>query len=119
IRAYLSSVEPVANKVTSNQLPFPFDVRASMIGWNTLFFKRGEWQTRTDKSAEWNRGGYLVEGLGHCGACHTPKTFLGGDDSDRHLRGNALQGWYAPDITGDARTGLGKWSVADIVEYLK
>jgi mono/diheme cytochrome c family protein len=119
IRAYLGTVEPVTNSVTSNQLPFPFDVRASMVGWNTLFFKSGEWQTRTDKSAEWNRGGYLVEGLGHCGACHTPKNTLGGDENSRHLQGYQLQGWFASDITNNAHTGLGSWSVDDIVEYLK
>jgi len=119
IRAYLNTVEPVRNDVVSNQLPFPFNIRLGMAAWNALYFDAGRWKDQLGRSAEWNRGGYLVEGLGHCGACHTSKTFLGGDDSDRHLRGNALQGWYAPDITGDARTGLGKWSVADIVEYLK
>jgi mono/diheme cytochrome c family protein len=119
IRAYLNSVEPVVSNVVSNQLPFPFDIRASMIAWNTLFFKSGEWQARTDKSAEWNRGGYLVEGLGHCGACHTPKNAMGGDENSRRLQGYQLQGWFASDITNNTRTGLGGWSVDDIVEYLK
>lgn len=119
IRAWLSTLPPVVNKVHSNELPFPFNIRASMAGWDKLFFKAGEWQDRADKPAEWNRGGYLVEGLAHCAACHTPKNALGGDDTAAHLRGYALQGWFAPDITNSEPAGLGKWSVDDIVEYLK
>jgi mono/diheme cytochrome c family protein len=119
IRAWLNTVPPVVNRVQSNTLPFPFNIRASLIGWNWLFFKAETWQNRADKSAEWNRGGYLVEGLGHCGACHTPKNALGGDEDSRHLQGYALQGWFAPDITGDKHLGVGAWSVDDIVEYLK
>jgi mono/diheme cytochrome c family protein len=119
IRAFLNTVPAVANSVHSNTLPFPFNVRAAMIGWDDLFFKPGDWQDHADKSAEWNRGGYLVEGLGHCGACHTPKNTLGGDENSRHLQGYALQGWFAPDITGDKRVGVGAWSVDDIAEYLK
>ena len=119
IRAWLNTVPPVVNEVHSNTLPFPFNVRATMIGWNELFFTPGDWHDRTDKSAEWNRGGYLVEGLGHCGACHTPKNALGGDEDSRQLQGYALQNWFAPDITGDKRVGLGAWSSGDIVDYLK
>ena len=60
-----------------------------------------------------------MEGLGHCGACHTPKNFLAGDENSRRLQGYALQGWFAPEITSDERVGLGSWSVDDIVEYLR
>jgi mono/diheme cytochrome c family protein len=119
IRAYLKTLEPVRNVVHANQLHFPFDVRASMIGWNSLFFKSGEWQNRADKSADWNRGGYLVEGLGHCGACHTPKNTLGGDENSHHLQGDVLQGWLAPPLAGDARSTTASWSADDIIEYLK
>ncbi len=119
IRAWLSTVQPVANRVHSNTLPFPFNIRTSMLGWDKLFFKAGDWQNQPGKSAEWNRGGYLVEGLGHCGACHTPKNVLGADENGHHLQGYALQGWFAPDITSDKRVGLGAWSADDIVEYLK
>jgi mono/diheme cytochrome c family protein len=119
IRAWLNTIPPVVNRVHSNTLPFPFNIRASLIGWDWLFFKAETWQNRADKSTEWNRGGYLVEGLGHCGACHTPKNALGGDEDSRHLQGYALQGWFAPDITGDKHVGVGAWSVDDIVEYLK
>ena len=119
IRAYLNTVKPVRNAVVSNKLPFPFDVREGMAAWNALYFKSGEFKPDPTKSAEWNCGAYLVQGLGHCGACHTPKTQLGGDDRARTFQGNALQGWFAPNITNDTERGLGGWSVADIVAYLK
>jgi mono/diheme cytochrome c family protein len=119
IRAYLNTVRPVRNAVVSNKLPFPFDVREEMTVWNSLYFKGGEFKPDAMKSAEWNRGAYLVEGLGHCGACHTPKSTLGGDDQAHALQGYALQGWFPPDITNDNERGLGGWSVADIASYLK
>ena len=87
IRAFLNTVQPVRNRVVSNQLPFPFDVREEMKVWNALYFKSGEFKPDAAKSAEWNRGAYLVEGLGHCGACHTPKTTLGGDDLKQRFSG--------------------------------
>jgi mono/diheme cytochrome c family protein len=119
IRAYLNTVPAVHNPVRPDQLPFPLDVRASMIAWNALFFTPGPFVPVAGKSAEWNRGAYLAEGLGHCGLCHTPKNLLGGDKTSERLQGYALQGWFAPDITNDARRGLGGWSVDDIVAYLK
>ncbi len=119
IRAYLATIPPVHNAVDSNQLPFPFRVRASMRAWDALFFKSGEYQPVAGKSAEWNRGGYLVEGLMHCGMCHTPKNFLGGDKTSQRLQGYAIQGWFAPDITNDPRRGIGGWSADEIVSYLK
>ncbi len=119
IRAYLNTVPAVRNDVRSNHLPFPLDIRASMIVWDALFFKPGEFHPVAGKSAEWNRGAYLAEGLGHCGMCHTPKNFLGGDETGKSLEGYALQGWFAPDITNDPRRGLGGWSVAEVVAYLK
>ena len=119
IRAYLETVNPVHNEIKANQLPFPFDIRTSMAGWNELFFKRGVFRSVVGKSDEWNRGAYLVEGLGHCGLCHTAKNAMGGDETTRALQGSALQGWYAPNLTGDLRTGLGGWPVEEIVAYLK
>jgi mono/diheme cytochrome c family protein len=119
IRAYLNTVKPVRNAVVSNTLPFPLDIREGMTAWNALYFTSGEFKADPAKSAEWNRGAYLVEGLGHCGACHTPKSALGGDDRAHAFQGYALQGWFAPNITNDSERGLGGWSVADIVAYLK
>src|SRR6202045_1524363 len=119
IRAYLATVEPVHQAVEANTLPFPFDIREAMRPWDALYFTEGEFQPDSSQSADWNRGAYLVQGPGHCTACHTPKTFLGGDKTGDDLRGFNLQGWFAPDITGDNSQGLGQWSAADITGYLK
>jgi len=119
IRAYLNTVEPVQHEVHSNQLPFPFNIRAGLLAWDWLFFTPGRFEPAAGQSAEWNRGAYLVQGPGHCGACHTKKNFLGGDETSRALQGGVLQGWFAPNLTGDPRVGLGGWSVDDIVTYLK
>jgi mono/diheme cytochrome c family protein len=119
IRAYLNTIAPVRNAVTANTLPFPFNIRATMRVWNALYFKEGDFNRDPKQSAEWNRGAYLVDGPGHCGACHTPKTFLGGDRTDQYLKGGYLQGWSAPDITNDARVGTGAWSKQDLASYLK
>jgi mono/diheme cytochrome c family protein len=119
IKAYLDTITPVHNQVVTNTLPFPFNIRFVMRVWDWLFFKDERFQPDPQKSSEWNRGAFLVEGPGHCGACHTPKNFLGADRSGEHLRGNNLQGWFAPDITNDERTGLGHWSGDDIVAFLR
>ena len=119
MRAYLDTVTPVHHAVVSDQLPFPLSIRAIMMVWNWLYYRPGEWQPRPDRSAAWNRGGYIVEGPGHCGACHTPKSFLGGDKRRHELQGYSLQGWFAPDLTGDPAHGLAAWSLQDIAEYLE
>lgn len=118
IRAYLATLDPVRNVVHADQLPFPLSVRTDMIGWNALNFSEGTFKPVAGKSPEWNRGAYLVEALGHCAACHTAKTISGGDETSRTLQGGSLQGWYAPNLTNDERTGLGRWSADDVVEYL-
>jgi mono/diheme cytochrome c family protein len=119
IRAYLTSIPAVHNPVKSNQLPFPFDMRWTLAVWDKLYFTPGTFHSDPKQSAQWNRGAYLVEGPGHCGMCHTPKNFLGADEASQRFQGYALQGWFAPNITDAARRGLGGWSVADVVEYLK
>ncbi|MBV8507793.1 MAG: c-type cytochrome [Alphaproteobacteria bacterium] len=119
IRAYLDTVQPVHNKVVANQLPFPFNQRETMIGWNALYFSPGEFKPDPTKSAEWNRGAYLVQGAEHCGLCHTPKNAMGGDENARAMQGSVLQSWYAPNLTGDRRVGIGDWTVEDIALYLK
>ncbi len=119
IRAYLNTIPAVHNPVKSDQLPFPFSMRWTMALWDELFFTPGTFHPDPHKSAQWNRGAYLAEGPGHCGMCHTPKNFLGADDTNKALQGYALQGWFAPNITDDPRRGLGGWSVDDIIAYLK
>jgi mono/diheme cytochrome c family protein len=119
LRAYLSTVPPVRNAVEANTLPFPYKVRAAMSVWDGLYFTEGEYRPDPQKSAEWNRGAYLVTGPAHCGACHTAKSFLGGDKASRYLQGSPLQGWFAPNITDDNAVGLGRWTSDDVVTYLK
>ncbi|NDL62286.1 c-type cytochrome [Acerihabitans arboris] len=117
--AYLQTLQPINHPVESNQLPFPFNIRASLIGWNWINFDKGAFTADPKKSAEWNRGAYLVEGPGHCGTCHTPKNLLGGDKNANFLQGNNLGAWWAPDITNNQHTGIGKWSEEDLVAYLR
>jgi mono/diheme cytochrome c family protein len=119
IRAYLNTVTAVYNPAVANTLPFPFNIRPAMGVWDALYFKQGQYAFDPNQSAEWNRGAFLVDGPAHCGACHTPKTFLGGDKTALYLQGSPLQGWSAPNITNDARTGLGNWSIDDVTVYLK
>jgi mono/diheme cytochrome c family protein len=119
LRAYFATVAPVSNRVVSNQLPFPLNIRLAMAVWNGLNFTPGRYQPNPQKSAVWNRGAYIVEGPAHCGTCHTPKTLLGGDKNSAALTGATLQGWFAPDITNDRRKGIGGWSTDDLVQYLK
>ena len=119
IKAFLDSLDPVSNDPPPNKLDWPLNYRVVMKGWNELFFKEGTFQSDSNKSPEWNRGAYLVEGLGHCGACHTPTNVLGASQKKAALHGGTLQDWYAPNLTGDVRSGLGSWSVDDITSFLK
>lgn len=119
IRAYLSTVPVVQHKAGGDDLPFPLDVRKGMAAWNEVNFTPGAFKPDPNQSAEWNRGAYLVEGLGHCGACHTPKGPAGGDKTSEAYQGGNLQGWFAPEITGATPRGLGAWSADEIVAYLK
>jgi mono/diheme cytochrome c family protein len=116
--AYIRSVAPIRHAVEANLLPFPFNIRTLMMGWNWLYFRPARFAPTAGKSAAWNRGAYLVTGPGHCGACHTPKSFLGGD-SAAALTGASLQGWFAPEITSAKPHGVGNLSEDDIVAYLK
>jgi mono/diheme cytochrome c family protein len=89
-----------------------------MAIWNGLFFKAREFRADPEKSAEWNRGAYLVQGLGHCGDCHSPKNIFGAEKTSEAYQGGNLQGWFAPTVTSDGRIGLGAWTVDDVAEYL-
>jgi mono/diheme cytochrome c family protein len=119
IRAYLASLAPVSNKTPPPEMRFPFNFRVVMRAWDSLFFKPGIFEPDQAKSPAWNRGGYLVTGLAHCGACHTPKNMFGADRHGRSLSGGQVAGWFAPRLDGAARSGLKSWTVDDIVEYLQ
>lgn len=119
LRSYFLTVSPVRNSVVANQLPFPFNIRLSMLFWNAINFSPGRFQPDPQKSREWNRGAYIVQGPGHCVTCHTPKNLLGGDKADAALRGASLQGWFAPNLTTNERVGIGRWSKDDLMQYLR
>jgi mono/diheme cytochrome c family protein len=118
ILAFLKTTPPVKYTPPKNDLPFPLNVRSAVKGWNLLYFSAHSFKNDANQSAEWNRGAYLVNGLGHCGACHTPKGALGADKSNRKFQGGTLDNWVAPDLTANERTGLGSWSIDDVAEYL-
>jgi mono/diheme cytochrome c family protein len=119
IRAYLGTLAPVKNKAPAPSLWFPLNFRVVMRAWNLLFFRPGILEPDQAKGTAWNRGRYLVEGVGHCGACHTPKNILGADKRGRHLAGGRVDGYFAPRLDGATRSGLKSWSVDDLVEYLE
>jgi len=118
IRAYLSTLAPVRNRPPSPQLRWPLNYRVVMRLWDFLFFRPGIFEPDQSKSAEWNRGAYLVAGAAHCGACHTPKNFFGADKRGQAFGGGSVDGWFAPRLDAAERGGLKSWSVEDIVEYL-
>lgn len=119
IRAYLATLTPVKNAPRAPELRWPLNYRVVMRGWNWLYFKPGIIMPDQQKSAEWNRGRYLVEGAGHCGACHTPKNTFGADKRDQALGGNLVQGILAPRLDAAPNSGLKSWSVEDIATYLQ
>ncbi len=116
--AYLKTVTPVHHAVEADHLRFPFNIRALMAGWDWLYFKPERFAPVEGKSAAWNRGAYLVNGPGHCGACHTAKTLFGADGPVA-LTGASVQGWFAAVFTDGQPRGGGGWSGDDIVAYLK
>jgi mono/diheme cytochrome c family protein len=119
ILAFLRTTPAVNYTPPKNKLPFPLNFRSAVKIWNLLFLNSGDFHADPKQTAEWNRGSYLVNGLGHCGGCHTPKNVMGAEKSDRHFHGARLDNWVASDLTGNDRTGLGGWSVDDVAEYLR
>jgi mono/diheme cytochrome c family protein len=119
--AYLMSVPPVRLQNRPHELRFPFNNRKLLIGWRTLYFKEGEYRPDPKQSAEWNRGAYLVEGLGHCAMCHTAINALGGSSESKEFEGGMIpnQNWYAPSLTSNREAGLGHWQIEDIMNLLQ
>ncbi|MFZ0846021.1 MAG: c-type cytochrome [Pseudolabrys sp.] len=119
VRAYLNTLPAVDSRSHGLSLTWPLNHRMVMRGWDWMFFKPGTFRTNPEKSAEWNRGAYLVEGAAHCGACHTPKNILGADKTSEAFHGGVIQNWFAPKIANNMHDGTGAWSIDDMVEYLK
>jgi mono/diheme cytochrome c family protein len=118
IRAFLGTLAPYANKAPPPEMRFPLNFRVVMRAWNYLFFRPGILEPDQRRGADWNRGRYLVEALGHCGACHTPKNLFGADRRNRAYAGGLIDGWFAPRLDAAERSGLASWKVEDIAEYL-
>lgn len=120
IFAYLQSIPAVHQENHPSAMPFPFNIRMSLLGWQIMFMSKGEYKPDPNKSVEWNRGAYLVEGLGHCAMCHTSINPLGGPIKSAAFSGGLipLQNWYAPSLTSD-KEGVGDWTVQDLVDFLK
>ncbi|WP_338758828.1 cytochrome c [Massilia sp. METH4] len=116
--AYFRTIPPVRHANAPHRLRFPYDTQAALAFWRALYFRPGVYQERRDRPAEWNRGAYLVEGPGHCSACHSARNVLGGSGGD--LSGGLVPvlGWYAPSLTSDSEAGLGRWPVEDIAQLL-
>jgi mono/diheme cytochrome c family protein len=119
IRAYLATLAPLRNTTPPPELRWPYNYRVLMRAWDWLFFHPRTFTPNPNKSAEWNRGAYLVRGAAHCGACHTPKNWLGANRRGHAYTGSRIDGWFAPRIDGAKRSGLKSWSVDDLVEYLQ
>lgn len=125
---YFMSLRPVNAPARANDMRFPYDKRALLGPWKSLYFAEGRWVGDAKRSAEWNRGSYLVESLGHCSACHTPRNLLGAEKTSSPYTGGILTELDiendrivrrgAPNLTS-SRSGLGAWSEEDIAQYLK
>ena len=116
--AYLMTREAAASPVPPPALPFPLNLRAVMAGWNLLFFRAGAFAADPAHDADWNRGAYLVEGLGHCGACHTPHGPLGQEKAGEHLAGGAAEGWSAYALNAASPAPV-PWTVDAMAFYLR
>jgi mono/diheme cytochrome c family protein len=121
IFAYLQSTPPIPQPNRPHELRFPFNQRSLLYGWRVLFLREGEYRPDPTQSVEWNRGAYLVEGLGHCTMCHTAINALGGNSPSKRFEGGLipLQNWYAPSLTSNKEAGLGDWSIKDISDLLQ
>jgi mono/diheme cytochrome c family protein len=119
--AYFQTVPPVRQQNKEPDLRFPFNHRILLAGWRALYFRPGVYQAEHDQSTEWNRGAYLVQGPGHCAACHTARNILGATESRGDLSGAMIPmlNWYAPPLNSAAEAGLGNWDLQHLADLLK
>ncbi len=116
--AYLMAQPAVRAETPNKALAFPFNLRPLMAGWNALFHKPAVFQADPTKSETWNRGAYLVEGLGHCSACHSPRSALGAERANAYLAGGFAEGWEAPALTSLSQAPI-PWSEDELYAYLR
>lgn len=118
IKAYLTSLAPVAAPARRNTLGFPFDQRPLLAAWSGVFSRPETFQPVPERGAEWNRGAYLAEALAHCGECHTPRNLVYALDNRRKFGGAIAGGWRAYDISSDRKSGIGGWRTEEVASYL-
>ena len=118
MKAWLFSLEPVRNESPDHDLAWYISTRLAAGAWKLRYFEAGRFEPDPERSAEWNRGAYLVRHLGHCGECHTPRGATGAPDKSRELAGHDDEGESVPNITPHREAGIGKWSVGDIEYFL-
>jgi mono/diheme cytochrome c family protein len=116
--AYLMTRRPVRATAPANTLPFPLNIRLTIAAWKLLYFRPGVYQPDPGHDAVWNRGAYLAESLGHCGACHTPRNALGAERADRHWAGGEAEGWTAYPIDAGSPAPV-PWTAASLAFYLR
>lgn len=121
IFAYLRTVPPVRQPNREHALRFPYGYQVMLAGWRALFFRPGVYQADASKPAEWNRGAYLVRGLGHCSACHASRNVFGATTGSLELSGGLIpmQGWYAPSLASSREAGVADWDTRHVIELLK
>lgn len=119
IKAYLMTLPPVHAPREPGSIGFPFNVRLGLAAWQVAFLKHGPFQPDPKASDEINRGAYIVQGLEHCGECHNGRKLLGDSGMAKRLQGGVIDGWYAPNITSDEHYGIGRYSDAQLAEFLK
>lgn len=116
--AYVMTRTPVESVPPANKLTFPFNVRPLLATWNALYLRRGGYRPDPAQSAQWNRGAYVVQSLGHCGACHSPLNALGAEKRDAYLGGGSTEGWYAPPLDATNPSPV-PWTAEALATYLR
>lgn len=121
---FMHGVQPVRQENKRSDIPWPLNLRWPLALWNAIFTEPGAYQAKVLSDAQWNRGAFLVQGLGHCGSCHTPRSVTMNEKalderSALYLAGAELDGWYAPSLRGDANTGLSRWSEDEVFRFLR
>ncbi|MEJ7688230.1 MAG: c-type cytochrome [Variovorax sp.] len=119
IYAYLRTVPPAATPNAAHRLRFPYNTQAALAVWRALSFTPGSFEADPTRPAEWIRGAYLVDGLGHCIACHGTRNVLGATQDRLGLSGGPVENWYAPSLTSKREAGVSDWSTADVAALLK
>jgi mono/diheme cytochrome c family protein len=114
--AFLMTRTPVSHAAPAGALRFPFNYRPLIAVWNALFLTPERWAPDASKDAEWNRGAYLVDAIGHCGACHTPHNLIGAEENTLAFTGGDAEGWYAPSLRGAIPA---PWSIDALATYLR